>query len=41
VKCIARASLIAGLLAVTPVQALGPVDGEAGVVTWAVDDYQD
>ena len=40
-KCIARALLIAGLLAVTPVQALGPVDGEAGVVTWAVDDYQD
>jgi len=41
VKCIVRVLLIAGLLAFTSAQALGPVDGEAGVVTWAVDDYQD
>ena len=30
-----------GLLAAGPAAALGPVDGEAGVFTWVVDDYQD
>ncbi len=39
----ARLVLIAGLLSALPAYALGPVDGEAGVLTWAVDtdDYTD
>ena len=41
VKCIARAMLMSGLLVTVPAKALGPVDGEVGVFTWVVDDYQD
>ena len=40
-KCIARVFLITGLLATVPAAALGPIDGEVGVFTWLVDDYQD
>ena len=41
VKCIVRAMLMSGLLVTVPAKALGPVDGEVGVFTWVVDDYQD
>ena len=41
VKCIVRVVLMAGLLVTLPVRALGPVDGEVGVFTWVVDDYED
>jgi hypothetical protein len=39
----ARLVLIVGLLATLPAHALGPVDGEAGMLTWVVDtgDYTD
>ena len=41
VKCIARVVLMTSLLVTAPAKALGPVDGEVGVFTWVVDDYQD
>ena len=41
VKCIACVVLMTSLLVTAPAKALGPVDGEVGVFTWAVDDYQD
>ena len=41
VKCILRVVLMSGLLVTLPAQALGPVDGEVGVFTWVVDDYED
>ena len=40
-KCIVCVLLTTGLLAAGPAGALGPVDGEAGVFTWVVDDYED
>ncbi len=41
VKCIVRVVLMTSLLVTAPAKALGPVDGEVGVFTWVVDDYQD
>ena len=41
VKCIACVVLMTSLLVTAPAKALGTVDGEVGVFTWVVDDYQD